>query len=80
VCDDFSGYEARFQLGVTEAGCPVQARRRFQELWTNHGSQVDVYDVAELASEDRKRIRQDAFAQSGRCVASVAHCLAAERA
>jgi hypothetical protein len=40
VCDDFSGYKACFELGVTEAGCMAHARRKFHELWANHGSQV----------------------------------------
>ena len=40
VCDDFAGYKAFFELGVIEAGCMAHARRKFHELWTNHGSQV----------------------------------------
>ena len=32
VCDDFSGYKACFELGVTEAGCLAHARRKFHEL------------------------------------------------
>ena len=40
VTDDFSGYKACFELGVTEAGCMAHARRKFHELWANHGSQV----------------------------------------
>jgi transposase len=40
VCDDFSGYKACFELGVTEAGCMAHARRKFHDLWANHGSQV----------------------------------------
>jgi len=38
VTDDFSGYKACFELGVTEAGCMAHARRKFHELWANHGS------------------------------------------
>jgi transposase len=72
VCDDFSGYKACFELGVTEVGCMAHARRKFHELWANHGSQVgeqalkffgELYDierdVAALAAEERKRIRQE---------------------
>jgi transposase len=33
VCDDFSGYKACFEMGVTEAGCLAHARRKFHELW-----------------------------------------------
>ncbi len=40
VCDDFAGYKACFELGVIEAGCMAHARRKFHELWANHGSQV----------------------------------------
>lgn len=72
VCDDFSGYKACFELGITEAGCLAHARRKFHELWANHGSPVgeqalkffgELYDierdVAALAAEERKRIRQE---------------------
>ena len=40
VTDDFSGYKACFDLGVTEVGCMAHARRKFHELWVNHGSPV----------------------------------------
>jgi hypothetical protein len=40
VCYDFAGYNACFELGVTEVGCMAHARRKFYELWANHGSQV----------------------------------------
>jgi len=40
VTDDFSGYKACFELGVTEVGCWAHARRKFHELWANHGSTV----------------------------------------
>jgi transposase len=72
VCDDFSGYKACFDLGITEAGCLAHARRKFHELWANHGSQVgeqalkffgELYaierEVAELMPDERRRIRQD---------------------
>ncbi len=72
VCDDFSGYKAMFELGVTEAGCLAHARRKFYELWANHGSTVSeqalkffakLYDVErevrDLSADERKRIRQD---------------------
>ena len=72
VCDDFSAYKACFELGVTEAGCLAHARRKFHELWVNHGSQVgemalkffgELYDVerevAGLDRPERKRIRQE---------------------
>lgn len=71
VCDDFSGYKACFELGVTEVGCMAHARRKFHELWANHGSQVGeqalkffghLYDLErELAGSDadgRRAARQ----------------------
>jgi transposase len=32
VCDEFSGYKACFEMGVTEAACLAYARRKFLEL------------------------------------------------
>ena len=71
VCDDFSGYKACFELGVTEVGCMAHARRKFHELWVNHGSQVGeqalkffarLYDVEREAADgnadDRRAARQ----------------------
>jgi hypothetical protein len=72
VTDDFSGYKACFELGVTEVGCMAHARRKFHELWANHGSQVgeqalkffiQLYEiereVRDLAAGQRKTIRQE---------------------
>jgi transposase len=72
VCDDFSGYKACFEMGVTEAGCLAHARRKFHELWVNHQSAVgeqalkfflQLYkverEVQPLDSGERKRIRQE---------------------
>jgi transposase len=76
VCDDFSGYNACFELGVTEIGCLAHARRKFHELWVNHGSEVaeralkffgEVYDiereVQNLEPDERRRIRQQRSAR-----------------
>jgi len=62
VTDDFSGYKACFELGVTEVGCMAHARRKFHELWANHGSTigeqalkffVQLYDIErEVAGAD----------------------------
>ena len=40
VCDDFSGYKALFELGVTEVGCMAHARRKFVELHTANKSSI----------------------------------------
>ncbi len=71
VCDDYSGYKALFELGVTEVGCLAHARRKFHDLWANHRSQIAeeglklfnaLYDVErevrELDADQRHRIRQ----------------------
>ena len=76
VCDDFSGYNACFELGVTEIGCLAHARRKFHELWVNHASQVgeralkffgEIYDiereVQNLEPDGRRRIRQQRSAK-----------------
>ena len=76
VCDDFSGYNACFELGVTEVDCLAHARRKFHELWANHGSQVgeralkffaELYDiereVRDLQPDERRRIRQERSAK-----------------
>jgi transposase len=72
VCDDFSGYNACFELGVTEVGCMAHARRKFYELWVHHQSRVaevalkffaQLYDiereVKEQTPDERRRIRQE---------------------
>ena len=40
VCDDFSGYKALFELGVTAVGCMAHARRKFVELHTANKSSI----------------------------------------
>jgi transposase len=82
VTDDFSGYKACFELGVTEVGCLAHARRKFHELWVLHGSQVGaqalrffgrLYDFEREARdapvEERRRLRQ----RKSRRVVAVLH-------
>ncbi|KVK85506.1 IS66 family transposase [Burkholderia sp. MSMB1498] len=82
MCDDYSGYKAGFELGITEIGCVAHARRKFYELHVNHKSQIaeqalkyfgalyDVErDVAELKPDRRQAIRQ----QRSRPVADALH-------
>jgi transposase len=72
VCDDFSGYKACFDMGVSEAGCLAHARRKFHELWANHQSTIgeqalqffiQLYEVERevhgLDAAERRRIRQE---------------------
>jgi transposase len=71
VCDDYSGYKAGFQQGITEIGCAAHARRKFFDLHANHSSQIAgqalpyfarLYeierDAAVLDAEARRRRRQ----------------------
>jgi len=82
VCDDFSGYKACFELGVTEAGCMAHARRKFHELWVNHGSQVGeqalkffghLYDVEREVAGSDANDRRAARQQRSRPVADALH-------
>ena len=72
VCDDFGGYKASFELGVTEIGCMAHARRKFFELHTTDKSQLAeqalryiqlLYEiesaVRDLEPDLRCRIRQE---------------------
>jgi transposase len=40
VCDDYAGYKALFEAGVTEVGCMAHARRKFHELWASSRSAI----------------------------------------
>ncbi|NWD65972.1 IS66 family transposase [Pseudomonas sp. IPO3774] len=72
VCDDFGGYKASFELGVTEIGCMAHARRKFFELHATNKSQLAeqalryiqlLYEieseVRDLEPDLRCRIRQE---------------------
>ena len=81
VTDDFSGYKACFELGVTEVGCMAHARRKFHELWVNHGSQVGeqalkffgaLYDVEREVADADSQARLEARRRS-RPVADALH-------
>jgi len=82
VTDGFSGYKATFERGVTEAGCVAHARRKFHELWANHGSKVGEQalryfqilfkieeEVAGATAKERRRLRQ----RKSRRVAAALH-------
>jgi len=72
VCDDFGGYKASFELGVTEIGCMAHARRKFFELHATNKSTLAeqalryiqlLYEieseVRDLGPDLRRRIRQE---------------------
>ncbi|QTH14307.1 IS66 family transposase [Pseudomonas corrugata] len=71
VCDDFAGYKASFELGITEIGCMAHARRKFFDLHVANKSQLaeqalhsigGLYEVErhakEMSDEDRWLLRQ----------------------
>jgi transposase len=71
VTDGFSGYRGCVDMGVTSAQCSAHARRKFHELWANHGSEVGrkalrfyqslfriEREIEENTAEERRRIRQ----------------------
>ena len=89
VTDGFSGYNACVDKGVTSAQCMAHSRRKFHELWVNHGSQVGEQalrfyqslfrierEIEQLASDERRRIRQR---KSRRVVAVFYRWLLAQR-
>jgi transposase len=72
VCDDFAGYKAGFEKGITEIGCMAHARRKFFDLHVANKSQLaeqalhsigGLYEVErqarDMSCEDRWRIRQE---------------------
>ncbi|MBD9609272.1 transposase [Pseudomonas sp. PvR086] len=72
VCDDFAGYKAGFEKGITEIGCMAHARRKFFDLHVANKSQLaeqalysigGLYEVErqarDMCDEDRWRIRQE---------------------
>ena len=72
VCDDFGGYKASFELGVTEIGCMAHARRKFFELHATNKSTLAeqalryiqlLYEieseVRDFEPDLRRRIRQE---------------------
>jgi transposase len=82
VTDGFSGYHATFERGVTGVGCVAHARRKFHELWANHGSKVGeqalryfqvLFEIEEelvhCTPEERRRTRQ----RKSRRVAAALH-------
>lgn len=72
VCDDFAGYKASFEMGITEIGCMAHARRKFFDLHIANKSQLaeqalhsigGLYEVErnakEMSDKDRWRLRQE---------------------
>lgn len=72
VCDDFAGYKAGFEKGITEIGCMAHARRKFFDLHVANKSQLaeqalhsigGLYEVErqakDMSDEERWRLRQE---------------------
>jgi hypothetical protein len=72
VCDDFAGYKASFDLGITEIGCMAHARRKFFDLHVANKSQLAeqalhsigwLYEVErqvkDISDEERWRLRRE---------------------
>eukprot|EP01133_Synstelium_polycarpum_P005990 gene5990-6949_t len=72
VCDDFAGYKASFQQGITEIGCLAHVSRKFFDLHATNKSQLaeqalhsigGLYEIErqarEMTDENRWRIRQE---------------------
>jgi transposase len=71
VTDGFSGYSATTTKGVTSAQCLAHARRKFNDLWVNHGSEVGrkalrhyqvlfriEREIEDLSADERRQLRQ----------------------
>ena len=67
ICDDFSGYKACFELGVTEVGCLAHARRKFHELWLHHKSSVGEQALKFIARLYEVEREVQALPAAGRC-------------
>jgi len=72
VCDDFAGYKASFELGITEIGCMAHARRKFFDLHVANKSELAEYALQQISllyeierqtkalnPDQRQQIRQD---------------------
>ena len=67
---------------MTEVGCLAHARRKFHELWANHGSQVgqqalkffgQLYDVEREISDSQTEQRKEVRRRRSRPVADALH-------
>ncbi|EPS9197334.1 IS66 family transposase [Pseudomonas aeruginosa] len=75
VCDDFAGYKAGFEQGITESGCIAHARRKFFDLHVANKSQLSelalhsiggLYEVERQAKGMSVKIAGD-YARKWRC-------------
>jgi transposase len=90
VCDDFRGYKALFNAGVTEVGCMAHARRKFVELHAANKSQIagqaieligQLYGVERaIADQDAETRLQQRRTRSAPIAAALHEWLVAHRA
>lgn len=72
MCDDFAGYKAGFEKGITEICCMTNARRRFFNLHAENKSRLAeqaLYSIArfyevkrqarDMSNDDRWRMHQE---------------------
>lgn len=89
VCDDFSGYKAGFDKGITEIACWAHAQRKFYELFETKKSQIaeqaldyigQLYaieaDCKPLPASQRQQLRQS---QSAPIIDALYQWLVAQR-
>ena len=82
VCDDYAGYKACFEQGITEIGCMAHARRKFFELHQSAKSHIadqalqsigQLYaleaQAADLSPQQRQHLRE----QHSRPIAQTLH-------
>ena len=53
VTDGFSSYNATTTKGVTSAQCMAHARRKFNDLWANHRSEVGRLSLIHISEPTR---------------------------
>ncbi len=58
VCDDFAGYKASFEQGMTEIGCMAHARRKFFDLHAANKSQLAEQALRHIGAAVRNRTRK----------------------
>lgn len=82
VCDDYGGYKACFEQGITEIGCMAHARRKFFELHQSAKSQIaeqalqsmgQLYDIEAQAADLSPEARQHLREQQARPIAQALH-------
>ena len=90
VCDDYSGYKALFELGITEVGCMAHARRKFFELHVSNKSTLaqtaleligKLYEVErDILGKESEHCLQERRSRAGPIAKALHEWLVAQRA